>query len=85
MLLSVTFAETDSPAGKVTLIFSGGAAIRLMSSAWRRKCRISARVGRARPARRMILKKSRKSRRAEGCRAAVAEKPFRTFRRDALG
>jgi hypothetical protein len=29
MLLSVTFAETDKPAGQVTLIFSGGAAIRL--------------------------------------------------------
>ena len=29
MLLSVTFDETDQPAGQVTLTFSGGAAIRL--------------------------------------------------------
>jgi hypothetical protein len=29
MLLSVTFAETDPPAGQVTLTFSGAAAIRL--------------------------------------------------------
>jgi hypothetical protein len=29
MLLSVTFDETDGPAGQVTLTFSGGAAIRL--------------------------------------------------------
>lgn len=29
MLLSVTFAETDPPAGQVTLTFSGGAGIRL--------------------------------------------------------
>jgi hypothetical protein len=28
-LLSVTFAETDSPAGEVTLSFSGGSAVRL--------------------------------------------------------
>ncbi len=29
VLLSITFAETDAPAGQVTLIFSGGAAVRL--------------------------------------------------------
>ena len=28
-LLSVTFNETDAPAGQVTLTFSGGAAVRL--------------------------------------------------------
>jgi hypothetical protein len=28
-LLSITFDETDAPAGQVTLTFSGGAAIRL--------------------------------------------------------
>ena len=45
-LLAVEFAETDAPAGVVTLIFSGGGMLGSRSSAWRQSWPISGHPGR---------------------------------------
>ena len=50
-LLAVEFAETDPPAGVVTLIFSGGGCCGSRSSAWRPNWPISGRPG---PSRRHV-------------------------------